>query len=192
MSTTRPRRTFVADTREEPSVPEEEDSLLDEQQQDDVVQKLTEQNQRSNARWISILKIFILCGGIVNLIGLVILIRATAAGTEPILFADQPIPLAPAFAFLSLVLTGISYNITGHPHSATSFGHIPHEYLTIASLAPPALSFFLGKHRSQTFWWFSETALIGVCATAHSMIVSSEGEKGPEGLNKLKYENKGA
>ncbi|KZO96882.1 hypothetical protein CALVIDRAFT_103015 [Calocera viscosa TUFC12733] len=191
MSTAKQRRPFTANTGEEPSVAEE-DAVLDEQQQEELVKTLTEENQRGNSRWTELLKVFMICGGLVNVVGLIIIIRASASGKEPVLFTGEPIPLAPVFALLSVVLTGICYNITGNPHPLSYFAKVTHEHLTIVSLAAPALSFFLARHRSQTFWWFAETALIGICTTAHSIITGSEGEKGPEGLNELKYEYKGA
>ncbi|KZT57252.1 hypothetical protein CALCODRAFT_483328 [Calocera cornea HHB12733] len=191
MSTAKPRRPFTAETGDAPPLVEE-DTVLDEQQQEDVVQTLTDENQQSNSQWIQILKIFMLCGLLVNVVGLVLIIQASAEHREPILFTGEPIPVAPAFALLSVVLTGICYNITGNPRPLPYFAKITHEHLTFVSLAAPALSFFLARHRSQTLWWFSETALIGVCTTAYGMIVGSEGEQGPEGLNKLKYEYKGA
>ncbi|PPQ65385.1 hypothetical protein CVT26_000010 [Gymnopilus dilepis] len=170
-----------------------ENEVLDEQQQDEVIDRLRKENEVANHRYSMAMKL---------VVGLSCILHITALTYNPLLTiypspSEAPsIPLPIAFVLLALyihlhlVVLFFSSDIQAWLQLAEP--PRPHSFrvLYLLSAMAPTTSLFLAKPWQTTLWWCSSALVIFIADTVVDAI--EQNNQGIKDLEKLKYTAPGA
>ncbi|ESK87160.1 hypothetical protein Moror_11853 [Moniliophthora roreri MCA 2997] len=182
----------------------EENVVLDEQEQEEVIQRLREENNKSSAQYSLAIQCIVCLSTLVHLI---YLFNPTAEPlsalipNQPSLGIDPQIPLPRPFTVISLALhlnaillfdpTHVHFllrrmqlgdNIEIHP--------LPYNLSYILSLVAPAVCFFLRKPWLTIGWWSITPAVIYAVQAVQEAI--TQGNENITALEAMKYTAPGA
>ncbi|TFY83376.1 hypothetical protein EWM64_g640 [Hericium alpestre] len=170
----------------------EDTHILDEQEQEELIQRLRAQNYDSNELYLRILSIAVALSCFLHLIYLA---NPDKGSPLAVLLTPRipaaPLPLANAFALLHAAIH-LNLMMMSYPGRPVSNDIQPLPYLVVypAAAVAPVLCLFLGLGLANIAWWGVALVIVVLHDAVHRWIL--QGEESIAQLEKLKYKAKGA
>ncbi|KXN88076.1 hypothetical protein AN958_07535, partial [Leucoagaricus sp. SymC.cos] len=173
--------------------------IFDEQEQDEVIQKLREQSERSKEQQLIFARVLVALSSILQFIHLL-----TPTRTNPVLVIfpeDTPspkstIPFTTGFTLLSLFIH-LNLAVLFHPDEVRTHLQLTHNpkplsygMLYALSAVSPTLSLFLHLPWQTTTWWLFTAVIVFIVQNMMDTVESSS--QGISELESMRYVSRGA